>query len=65
MEVLGSTYAGLCRLYQASVCVERQEYRGNGVGEVTLFGIIRKTALYAGHGPATAKLFMDLWNKKL
>ena len=20
---------------------------------------------YAGHGPATAKLFMDLWNKKL
>ena len=31
---------------------------------MTQFGIIRKAALYAGHGPATVKLFMDLWDKK-
>ncbi len=38
--------------------------QGNGVGDATQFGIIRKAALYAGHGPATAKLFTDLWDKK-
>jgi len=27
------------------------------------FGIIRHAALFAGHGPATVKLFMDKWNK--
>jgi len=25
---------------------------------------VGKSALYAGHGPATVKLFMDLWDKK-
>jgi hypothetical protein len=38
--------------------------RGNAVGDATQGGIIRKAALYAGHGPATLKLFWDLWNKK-
>ena len=33
-------------------------------GEVTQFGIIRKAALYAGHGPSTVKTFWDLWEKK-
>jgi hypothetical protein len=28
------------------------------------FGIIRDAALYAGHGPATAKLFWEIWDKK-
>jgi len=44
--------------------VERQELRGNGVDDMRGFGIIRDAALYAGFGPATAKLFWDLWNKK-
>jgi hypothetical protein len=34
-------------------------------GEVTQFGIIRNAALYAGHGPATVKLFKQLWEKGL
>ena len=37
----------LCRLNQASVCVERQEWRGNGVDDMGGFGIIRDAALYA------------------
>jgi len=41
--------------------MERQEYRGNGVAHQTQFGIIRKAALYAGHGPATVDLFRNLW----
>ena len=52
--------AGLCRLNQASVRVERQEWRGNGVGDETQFGIIRKAALYAGYGPTTMEMFQDL-----
>ena len=63
-EGLGSTYAGLCRLNHASLGCDSQPSRGNTVGHETQFGIIRKAALYAGHGPATAKLFWDLWNKK-
>ena len=33
-------------------------------GHETQFGIIRKAALYAGHGPGTVKLFMDLWGQE-
>jgi hypothetical protein len=44
--------------------VERQEFRGNDVEDTRGFGIIRDAALYAGHGPATVKLFMDLWDQK-
>jgi hypothetical protein len=64
MGVLESTYAGLCRLNQASPGLDSQLSRENGVGDETQFGIIRKAALYAGHGPATVKLFMDLWDQK-
>jgi hypothetical protein len=38
--------------------------RGKRVGDETQFGIIRKAALYAGHGPATIRQFRDLWCKK-
>jgi hypothetical protein len=31
---------------------------------VTQFGIIRKAALYAGHGPATISKFIALWSEK-
>jgi hypothetical protein len=55
---------GLCRLNRASECFKSGQSRGNGVSHETQFGIIRKAALYAGHGPATVKLFWDLWNKK-
>jgi len=44
--------------------VERQECRGNGVDDMRGFGIICDAALYAGHAPATVKLFMDLWDEK-
>ena len=64
MGALGSTYVGLCRLDQAPLGFDPQLPRGNAVGDETQFGIIRKAALYAGHGPATVKLFMDLWDKK-
>jgi hypothetical protein len=37
---------------------------GNAVDDISGFGIIRKAALYGGHGPATVRLFMDLWGKK-
>jgi hypothetical protein len=43
--------------------VERREWRGNSVDDRRRFGIIRHAALYAGHGPATAKLFIEMWNK--
>ena len=58
------TIVGLCRLNQASLGFDSQLSRGNAVGDETQVGIIRKAALYAGHGPATVKLFWDLWNKK-
>ncbi len=58
------TIVGLCRLNQASVCMERQEWRGNSVDDMRGFGIIRDAALYAGHGHATVKLLTDLWDKK-
>jgi len=38
--------------------------KGNTVGDATQFGIIRKAALYAGNGPATVKLFWDLWDMR-
>lgn len=44
--------------------MERQEYKGNGVDDMRRCGIIRDAALYAGHGPATVKLFWELWEKK-
>ena len=34
------------------------------VDDMRGFGIIRDAALYAGHAPATVKLFMDLWDQK-
>ena len=37
---------------------------GKGVDDMTGFGIIRKTALYAGHAPKTVQLFWDIWKKK-
>jgi hypothetical protein len=37
---------------------------GNGIADMGGFGIIPKAALYAGHGPSTVKLFMDLWDQK-
>jgi len=43
---------------------DSQVSRGNTVGYETQFGIIRKAALYSGNGPATAKLFWDLWSEK-
>jgi hypothetical protein len=43
--------------------VGRQECRGNGVGDATQFGIIRKTALYEGFGPGTVEKFKELWKK--
>ncbi len=55
---------GLCRLNQASLGGDSQLSRGTIVGHEAQFGIIRKAALYAGHGPATVKLFCDLWNEK-
>ena len=64
MRVLRPTYAGLCRLNCASLGCDSQLGRGNSVGHATQFGIIPEAALYAGHGPATVKLFWDLWNKK-
>jgi hypothetical protein len=36
---------------------------GNGVDDLRGFGIIRKSALYAGHAPATVKLFWEIWKK--
>jgi hypothetical protein len=42
---------------------ERQKWRENGVADIGGFGIIRKAALYAGHGPSTVKLFWELWSK--
>ena len=33
----------------------------NGVADMGGFGIIRKPALYAGHGPSTVELFRRLW----
>jgi hypothetical protein len=44
--------------------VERQECRGNGVGDGTQFGIIRKAALYGGYAPDTLKLFEKLIENK-
>jgi len=58
--VLGSTYAGLCRLNQASLGLDSQSLRENGVGDETQFGIIRKAALYEGFGPGTVKRFVEL-----
>ena len=56
--------AGLCRLNQASPPSISQLLKGNTVGDETQFGIIRKAALYAGNGPATVKLFWDLWDMR-
>jgi hypothetical protein len=53
--------AGLWRLSQASWCLESREWKENAGGEVTQFGIIRKSALYAGFGPGTVDLFRRLW----
>jgi hypothetical protein len=33
----------------------------NEIGDETQFGIIKKAALYAGHGPSTVELFRRLW----
>ena len=55
---------GLCRLNQASLGFDSQLSRGNAAGDKTQFGIIRKAALYAGHGPATVALFLELWEKQ-
>jgi hypothetical protein len=60
MRMLAS--AGLCRLNQASLCVETEERRGNSVDHMREVGIIRKAALYAGHGPGTVDLFRRLWD---
>lgn len=46
-EGLGSTYAGLCRLNQASMGCDSQRSRGNTLGNEAQFGIIRKSALFA------------------
>ncbi len=51
-------------LIKHSVCVERQESSGNGADDMRGFGIIRDAALCAGHGPATVKLFWDLFEKR-
>jgi hypothetical protein len=49
---------------EASLSPDSQLSRENRVGDETQIGIIRKAALYSGNGPATAKLFWELWNKK-
>ena len=46
MGVPGSTYAGLCRLNEASLSLDSQSSRETRVGDETQFGIIRKAALY-------------------
>jgi hypothetical protein len=43
------------------MCVERQEWSGNGVDDMRGFGIIREAALFQGHGPATIAKFLELW----
>ena len=63
MGVLGSTYAGYADLIKQSLRRDSKLSSGNTVGHETQFGIIRKAALYAGHAPATVKLFIELWNK--
>jgi hypothetical protein len=47
---------GLCRLNQASLCVERQECSGNGDDEMRGVGIIRKAALYVGYDAVLVRL---------
>jgi len=60
----GINLRGLCRLNQASLAYDSQLSSGNTLGCETQFSIIRKAALYAGHGPATVQLFVDLWGEK-
>jgi hypothetical protein len=55
-RIKGLVSAGLCRLSQASWCFGSREWRENGGGDVTQFGIIRKSALYAGNGPGTVTI---------
>jgi hypothetical protein len=50
-------------LIKHSLGRDRQLSRRNTVGHETQFGIIGKAALYAGHGPATVRLFTNLWEK--
>ncbi len=51
-------------MIKRSRCVKIGQSEGNGAAHSTQFGIIRKAALYAGHGPATVKLFWDLFEKR-
>jgi hypothetical protein len=45
MRTLGSTYAGLCRLNQASLSFDSQLWRETAAGDETQFGVIRKAGL--------------------
>jgi len=51
-------------MIKRSRCVKSGQSGDGAAAHATQFGIIWKAALYAGQGPATAKLFWDLWNKK-
>jgi hypothetical protein len=46
---------------QASLRLDSQLRRENALGHETQFGIIRKAALFQGHGPATIAKFLELW----
>jgi hypothetical protein len=61
--VMGSIYGGSCQLNQAALGGDSQLSRGNTVGHETQFGIIQKAALYADHGAATVRLFLQLVEK--
>ncbi len=49
-------------MIKRSRCVKSGQSGGNGAAHATQFGIIWNATLYAGHGPATVRLFRELYD---
>jgi hypothetical protein len=54
-------WVGSCQPNQGSLGCDSKLSRGRTIDDEARFGIIRKAALYARHGPATVDLFPNLW----